>query len=159
MRTVLISLMCAGLCFSGIYAQSPSINYFYNSYRGVEGATNISVGSFLIRIASSFVEDDQTRALIRKAKRVRLVAIENEDILRQKDLNRLIQGVRNESFEELMTVIEDGSQVRVFGKEDDKWIRNLLLLVDEEDEFVMVGIKCKMTYDDLAAIMEEGSTL
>jgi hypothetical protein len=136
-------------------AQSPSINYFYNTYRGVDGATNISVGSFLIRIASAFVEDHQTRTLIRKAKRVRLIAFDDVDVLRQKDLTRLINGVKNETFEELMTVKEDGSQVRVFGKEEGDWIRNILLLVDEEDEFVMIGIKCKMTYDDITAIMED----
>ena len=155
MKQAILLCILGAFSLNFIGGQTESIDHFYNKYRGVDGALNISVGSFLINIGSWFVEDYQTRELVRKAQRVKLIVFEDENMIRAKDLDELLRGVKKESFEELMTVREDGSEVKIYAREERDFVRNLLILIDESDQFVLVSLKCRMTYDDLNELIAD----
>jgi hypothetical protein len=54
-----------------------------------------------------------------------------------------------------MTVRSEGSLLEILGRDDRDVLRNLILLMNEEDEFALVSIKCKMTYDELQQLISQ----
>ncbi|MDH3650545.1 MAG: DUF4252 domain-containing protein [Saprospiraceae bacterium] len=136
-------------------AQSEAVDEFFAKYKGTEDVISLSIGRILIHMGSWFIQDPATKSIARKAKRVRLLVNEDKNMVDPEDVTWLVRNLNREHFEELMTVRSDGTYVQILGREDERYLRDLILLVDEEDEFALVTVRCKMTYDELESLMAD----
>ncbi len=156
--SILISLSFAVLSFG----QTTNVTRFMNSFHKSENTTKISIPGFLIRtgvfFAKSFIEDDdETKMALeftRKVKSLKLLVVENKDVLSTKAYNELISNIKEDNFEELIKVRDGDTNVNLFVIEKNNVIKNLLILVDETDEFVMLNLKTKMDYEDINHIVQ-----
>ncbi len=143
-------------------SQSRSINRFYNTYKHHEDVRNVSIPGWLIRlgatIAKSHVDEPEAKAalkLAKKVKKLKLLVMENVNPVDKKDLDRLYaEATSREGFEDMVFVKEGNTRVNMLirTKKDDI-IRNLLILVSEENEFVMVSLKTKLKMEDLNELL------
>lgn len=138
-------------------AQTVSINEFYRKYKHADAEkVAVSLPGWLVKlgigIAKTQVKDREEKEILnalKKVGKVRVITFENANPIQEKDLDRLINGVRRERFEDLIMVREKQTKVNIMMREKRKMVRNLLILVNEEDTFTMVSLKTKLKYDEI----------
>jgi hypothetical protein len=100
----------------------------------------------------TFVEDFEGDDIVKKVTKLRVLSMEDKNIVSQKDLQKLISGVKSENFEDLMTVREGTTNVRFMVRDSDKKIKDLLVIVSEANEFILISIECDLKWKDLKNI-------
>lgn len=138
-------------------AQTVSINEFYRKYKHAdEEKVAVSLPGWLVKlglgIAKTQVEDQEDKDVIsalKKVGKIRVLTFENANPIQDKDLDRLMRGVRRERFEDLIMVREEATKVNIMMREKREKVRNLLILVNEEDTFTMLSLKTKIKYDEI----------
>ena len=124
---------------SGLFAQSPSVERFFDSYDGMEGLTVMEIkGNFLQMMVDDedLGEDDQFRGL-------RLIASkdDNRGRISSSDVSSLLRDMKREGFEEMMSLRDGNSKVNIFGKKkNSKRASDLTLVVNEGDKFVLISL-------------------
>lgn len=151
--TILIIPICAN-------SQS-SINHFYKKHKRSENVVKFTVPGWLVNIASSIVasttDDEQEKKAIKLAKKIKklkLLVMENENTVKKQDYKNLIIDLKDNSFEDLLVVNSEGTKVNMLIREKKGKIKNFLLLVNDEEEFVMISIKSKLKIEDLQQLID-----
>ncbi|MCB0618735.1 MAG: DUF4252 domain-containing protein [Saprospiraceae bacterium] len=150
MRTLFFSL--ALLCsVATLSAQSQSIINFYERYLHHEKATQIDIDGWLLKLAGSFAEGEEAK-LIEKISHLRVLVMEEENIVDPKDYQRLLRGIQNDNFEQLMQIRDGGSKIDCYVRESGDRITDLILTVNGEDEFVLLSLEGAFSLDDLRSL-------
>ena len=161
MKTILISALT--LLPLILAAQTVSINEFYRKYKvSDEENTHLTLPGWVVKlgvgIAKGQAEDkDEKQALAmgKKIGKVRILTFEDSNPVSKKDLERLTEGVRKERFEDLVMVRDEGTNVHLMIREKREKIKNLLILVNEEDSFTMVSLKSKLKYEEIQDLINK----
>lgn len=144
-------------------AQTVSINEFYRKYKHADAEkVALSVPGWIVRmgigIAKSQAEDQEEKdalKVLKKVGKVRVLTFEDANPVMDKDLDRLMKGLRRERFEDLIMVREQATKVHIMMRERREKIKNLLILVNEEDTFTMVSLKTKVKYDEIEELINK----
>ena len=135
---------------------------FYSRYKHTQGVQNMKVPGWLIwmgsGIARPFVKDKEAKAGLRLAKRVkklRLLIAEDANPIPYADIQGFTQNLRQNNYEDLIFVKEGETMVTIMAKDKRERIKDLLILVHEEDEFVFFSAKTNIKYDDLSKIIQQ----
>ena len=145
------------LTFSTLsFSQTRGIDDFIWHYKQMPNVHHFKIGSFLTRIGSLFVEEQSARRVIRKAKKARILISENSKYIEPNDITYLKKDVVRDGFAFLSNIRDGGDKVDVFVREDDKFIRNILAFVESsDDEFVLVSVDCRLTYDEISDLIND----
>ncbi|MEO1514950.1 MAG: DUF4252 domain-containing protein [Bacteroidota bacterium] len=167
MKKWLIAAFCACLLPALVSAQSPSINKFYRQNKFEEGVRKVKLPGWLIRLGSRIgagqidEADQEAREALKMARRVRKMRMlygEEGNPIDQRKVDKLIRNVRKkDNFQDLIYVRdEEGTKVNLLIRTNGAGdlIRNLLILVQSEDEFVMVGLKTKLSIKDINTLIQ-----
>lgn len=129
---------------------------FYHTYKHREGVTNFKMPGWAIwlggGIAQGFARDETTRAslrMARKVKKIRFLTTEGGSPVSAAEVDAFINNIRTAGYEDLIYVKQDGATVNIMGREKKEKLKNVVILVNEEDEFVYMDLKSRMNYDDL----------
>jgi hypothetical protein len=151
-----LNLIILLLCFVQVLcAQTESLDRLIRkAKRGASEKIDLTLPGFLVRFGANFINEDDLdgvniRPLLRKINEVRVVTIEGGQQVQKSDIREVIQDLRAENFEELITVRDDGSHINILMRERKGFIRDLLIFVSESSEFVVVDINGKFTMDDI----------
>lgn len=147
-----IILIIGLAAFSSTLFAQKSVKRFYNKYKNTENVTNVKVQGWMIKSVLTFVEDFEGDDIVKKVTKLRVLTMENGNLVSKKDLRNLIQGVKSESFEDLMTVRDGTTNVRFMIRDSDEKIKDLLVIVSESDEFILISIECDLKWKDLKNI-------
>ena len=161
MKTILFSAIMI-LPFLAI-SQTVSINEFYRKYKvSDEENTHLTLPGWVVKlgvgIAKGQAEDkDEKQALAmgKKIGKVRILTFEDSNPVSKKDLERLTEGVRKERFEDLVMVRDEGTNVHLMIREKREKIKNLLILVSEDDSFTLVSLKTKIRYNEIEDLINK----
>ena len=164
MKTILFSLLIA-IPFL-LPAQTISINEFYRKYKNVDDKNvHITLPGWIVKlgvgIAKTQVDgEDEKQALnmAKKIRKIRVLTFEESNPVKPRDIERLVNGVRRERFEDLILVKEANTKVNIMMREKKEMIKNLLILVSEEDTFTMVSMKTKLRYDEIEEFINEAAS-
>ena len=156
---LLITLFCISLSAS---AQNRSIKNFYHKYKRYDNTRNFVLPGFLIwfgtGIANEMTTDEEAKIFLKFAKKfktMRLLVMEDENQVTAEDFNKLINGAKKANYEELIRVSDKGTKVHIFGRGKSDKLKNLLILVSEEDTFVMMSMKTKIRVKDLNRLIKD----
>jgi hypothetical protein len=131
-------------------AQIQSIENFYNKYMEHEKATQINLKGWLLQMASDEEEGEEAEDnIFDKIEQLRILVMEDGNAVSQSDYKKLMKDVQKDNFEQLMKVQDEGTQVDILLREEGGKITNVLLVVFEEDEFVLLSLEGLFDYDDL----------
>ena len=133
---------------------------FYHAHKHKEGVTNFKVPGWLVwmggGIAQGFVQDPDTKAalrLARKVKKLRFMATEDYNPITTAEVNEFVNHIRGNGFEDLIMVREGSSTVHILSREKKEKLRNLVILVNDEEEFVFMDMKSRLKYEDLSELV------
>ncbi len=160
MKNLLIALCLIAIPLSG-FSQKKSIKKFYKQYKKGKETRNFVIPGFLIRFATGLardiVETDEEYEMLKLARNIRQARIllsEDFNPVLQSDFNDLVKGVKKVSYNDLIAVRAEGTNVNIMINENGEKIKGLLILISEEDTFMMLHLKTKLKYEDLNRLIE-----
>lgn len=147
MKTVFL-FACLALMPVLTRAQSKALDTFQRKYKGAEESFSLNVSGGVLRLLMWFDGNEEDRELKEFAKEVKHVKIfrvpQRKHGLSLADFNHLKEEVRKEAFDELMTVRSDDGNVDILIKEKNDLISDILLLINDQDDFVVLSLRGKM---------------
>ena len=165
MRYLLFSILLV-LAYSALEAQTPALNRFYFEQKQKKGTISFTIPGFLMRFSSKIARkrlDENDKAikaglkLMKRLRRTRVLVMEDmAEPIPAEEMNRLIKSIdKKKSLEQLLMVRAEDVRVNIAIKEKKNTIKNLLLLVNESDTFVMLNMKTKLKLEELSKTIEE----
>ena len=156
MKRLTIILMAIVLPFA-IQAQSEAVEDFQDKFSEDRDATFVSVRGSLFNFVASiadFDDDPEAQALGRIADGIQSMQILQvpyfESDLSRTDVESLKKSLSKENFEELMSMREGRENVNILSQGSDSEIRNMLILVDNKDDFTLISIEGVLSMEDLS---------
>jgi len=153
MRT-LVSVLAFILSGFSLRAQDYGLYWKYKDYDGAIAAT---VPAWAIHIGTWFIEDREERKLAQKVGKVRVLFFEDGSPITPRDTRRFARKAKRRGLEELLTVRDGKTHVKVMAKErrNGKGIRKVVVFVDSPDGFALVSVRGRLRYDDLKKVLDE----
>lgn len=154
--TLLVGFLITTLSFS--FAQTRHIDAFYKKYKRGNPA-HVSLGGGLIRFAAlvgkPFVEDEVEKRALNLARRTRGIKVLVSDALSisAKDYKALMAGLREDNFDQYMMIRSEDTKANILIRERKDRIRNVFIIAEEEEEFVMVSLETNIHYEELEALI------
>lgn len=153
MKVLIISLLALFLATAG-QAQR-GVNSLYREYKHAgEERIHFQVPGLLFWMASQFGENRTERRLIRSIKNVKLLVIEKGNPITPAESDKMIRKAEKSGIENLIMVRDGRTRVNIMGREKNGKIRNLLIMVNEEDEFVLISMRTRLRISDLNDLIE-----
>ena len=165
MKSLLIAAGCMFLSATAVKAQDKCLREFRNKYKGSAEIHTVNLGKFALNLGSLCLsfdnEDADAKAMghaLKGIQKVKVYTISNvkggtvsyDDIA---DLKSNLQ--RNENFDLLMEARENGSRVHILNKGKDDELGNVVMLVQEENEFVIVNLQTTLKIADINHLIRQ----
>ena len=138
-------------------AQSESVEKFQDKYSEDRDATFVSIRGSLFNFVASiadFDDDPESQAIGRIADGIKSMQVLRvpyfESDLSRTEVSALKSALAKEKYEELMSVKEGREYVNILAQGSASEIRNMLILVDNKDEFTLINIEGKLSMEDLS---------
>ena len=155
MKKILIPLFLFSLPIF-LQAQSCSMRTMFRSYDPGKEVTRVHIPSCLTSMAGWFVDDDETRHLLKKIKSVYVMSSEDEDFSKESNFpSEIARKLKKRNFEEMMTVKSEGDNVNILYRELSRDRKEFVITVDG-DEDAMVYIKSKIDLAELSKLGDFG---
>ncbi|MCO6493249.1 MAG: DUF4252 domain-containing protein [Phaeodactylibacter sp.] len=159
MRFAILILVFFTLSWNPGSAQKPT-TLFYHTHKHKEGVTNFKMPGWLIwlsgGIARGFAREPEAKAglkLARKVKKLRFLVAEDGSPISSAEVNEFITDIHSSGFEDLLVVKEGSSTVHILSREKKEKLKNLVILVNDEEEFVYMDMKSRLKYEDLSELV------
>ena len=162
MKNLLTAILILAIPFSG-FCQNKSINKFYRQYKKGDEVKNFKVPGFLInlggKIGKNHVDGEIEKMamnLIKYVKGTRIMFSEDgAGNIPPKAVGQLSKDVKKHGFDDWIQVRSEETRVSIMAREKKGKIKNMMILVDAEDSFVMLSMKMKLKSEHLAKFIQE----
>ena len=139
-----------------LQAQSCSMRRMFRSYDPGKEVTRIHIPSCLTCIGSWFVDDAETKYLLKQIKSVYVMASEDEDFSRDSNFpSAIAQRLKKRNFEEMMAVNSDGDKVNMLYREKSRKRKEFVIAVDGNED-ALIYIRSKVDLAELANLGDLG---
>jgi hypothetical protein len=145
---VLISAIVLTSC-----ASKTSFNSFYKENRK-QSEFSISSPAFL---ANLFIPKDDVKEyedLFKKVRHYKVMIFSNTSKNLGKRFNRFI---KQKKYESILRINQDGEQVQLYFLQHKNAIREIVLKVKSDNDFVLLGLKTNISENDLNSIIEKST--
>jgi hypothetical protein len=135
-------------------AQSQAVEKFNKKYNADGKYLSLSIEGGILKLISEIDTNDENAGDFQKTicglKSINLYKFNRrESVLDAKNIRILKNDIRKEKFEELMKVRDGDTHIDFLIKENKGIVSDLLLMVDETDEFILLSFSGEI---DLAAL-------
>lgn len=160
MKSLYIIIALLVLSSSVSIAQSPAVQ-FYRQNKRLENVRNFKIPGWLIWVGTGIAHDitknEETKAILkvgRKVKKLRLMIAEDNNPIPASSVSNFVSESRRDGFADLIYVRDEGTTVNIMGKikKNDKF-KELVFLVNEDDEFVFFQMKSSIRMKDLQELI------
>jgi hypothetical protein len=126
----------------------------YWKYKDYDGAISFTVPAFAIDMASWFVKEKADRKLMRRVNKARILVFDGErSPVTKRDIDQFVARSQRLGLDELITVRDGQTHVRVLAQERKNTLRKVVVLVQEPDAFVLVTLKGRIRYEDINRVI------
>jgi len=147
MKKIFLSALLITVPFM-LFAQSPSIRHMFRSYDPGKEVRRIHIPSVLTTFASWFVDDDETRYLLKNIKSVYVLASEDSDFSKESGFpTEIATRLKELNFEEMMVVNSKGEKINILMRDKTRKKNEFVIAIDG-DEDAVVYIRSKMELGD-----------
>ena len=135
-----------------------SVRKFYHKVNRSEETVKMTLPGFLIHMGAGIARkqvDEEPEAklaleMTKYIKSIKIVVAEDQSTISQDDYSKFIDIARNkDKFSDLIMVKDGETNVNIMMRGNSRKIKNLLILVNDGDEFVMLSMKTSLKYKDL----------
>lgn len=146
MRTLFIAFfLFAGSFYA--YNQSSPIQDFYQQYKPQETASEEEQIKWLDKLIPKEIRKSELKALLADPQKVQLIVLDRTEI-QKNDLEYVRAHANEENLDLIIRAKDHGERLDLFAKAEDGYVRQVLYLVEEEDEFVFLHLAGKWTFKD-----------
>jgi hypothetical protein len=154
-------IILSALLLSGLvaFSQSRAIEDFHNKYKNNGKYFSVRIDGGILNLLSGIeTSDEEAQEMLDAISRIDAIDVHsinrNEDEFAESDISKFKKAVQKEKYDELMIVRDGDTDVDFLIKEKKGKISDLLLLVDEPDEFIIVSISGEIDLKTIADITE-----
>ena len=155
-----ITLLIATALFTAttLHAQTRTLDKIYNTFDQFDGVVKLELPGWVVKKGIEIDEIDDEglnegiKTLAKHIKKLRILVVEDRTATTEIDFAEIMPSLRKESFEDYLMVREGKTRVNLMVREKRNKIRNILLLVDAEEELVMLSMKTKIRRHELEEI-------
>lgn len=147
---VLLSIVLISSC-----SRSP-VNSFINEYNQEDHTTSMTIPGWLVRAGTNAAfkqigdtEDQAGLKEIAKSLGKIRVLVAKEGIVSSTAVNELLTAARKKKYEEYVTIRDEGKIINVMARQDDDTVKNLLVLISSDEDFVIAHIDSDLSFKDL----------
>lgn len=159
----IIVLLILGMSLS-INAQNIELDAFFIKHKHHPNTIAMAIPGWLVKFGVNVSEDkedvDEYRPILKGLNNIRFLVMEDHNYASKKEVKRLVSNVRKHNFVDLISVKEDGTSVHILVKEKKRknrtFIKNVMILVAEEDELVLVTLNGRWNKGLLKKALENG---
>lgn len=140
-------------------AQSKSVTNFQDKYSSHDDVTYVSIKGSLFNLIASIAEyddeqDEDFQAMARIAKGIKSMQVLQvpfyETDLNREEVASFRKALAKEDYEEFLTVKDGKELINVMAQGAADEIRNMLVLVEEKEEFTLISINGTLSMKDLS---------
>ena len=158
MRTkiLLIIFLLAG--YMGL-CQSQAVMNFHNKYKDNGKYLSVKIEGGLLKMLSNVeTNDEETQEFLDAVSKIEAIDVhsvnrDNGDF-DESDINKFKKEIKKEKYDELLIVRDGDTDLDFLIKERKGKISDLLLVVDEPDEFIIVNINGDIDLKTIAKVTE-----
>lgn len=160
MKTKSLLLIICLLCGSILYAQNSTINKLFDKYENEDDITVISISKAMFKMIPGNVNtnDVNIESIMHKIEFMRILTSDKTNLkeMMNSEFKSFIES--NKNYEELMR-IKNGKAIITFNaRKNGDIISELVMLVNEENNFVVIQIAGNFTLDDVQEIAKSKNT-
>ncbi|MCR9290172.1 MAG: DUF4252 domain-containing protein [Bacteroidetes bacterium] len=144
------------------FSQTKSINKFYRQYKKGKEVRNFKVPGFLMnlggKIGSKHVDGEMEKMalqLVKYIKGTKIMVSEEGGNIPSRAVGKLAKDVKTQGFDDWIQVRAEDTRVSIMAREKKGTIKNMMILVNSEDSFVMMSMKMKLKPEHLANFLQE----
>ncbi len=158
----LLIVFCTAPLF--LQAQNKAVHQFQEKYKNDRDASYVEITGSLFKFISEVADnvntgddtetDQEMEALASVANGITSLKIlsipKYESGLKAQEITDLKSSLEKDKYEVLMSVKEGGKYIYFMAQGDENELRNMLVLIDEKDEFTLLNIDGTLTTKDLS---------
>jgi nitrogenase molybdenum-iron protein alpha/beta subunit len=154
MKTKNLLLMICLLCSSIIYAQNSTIDKLFDKYEKEDDITFISISKAMFKMIPENVNTGNIniKNITHKIESMRIITSEKARLKEKMNVEFRSFVNNDKSYEELMRVRDGKSNVTINVRKKGDAINELVMLVNDESNFVFIQISGNFTLDDIQEI-------
>ena len=148
MKNYLIAILISTIPLFA-FGQTNAIQKFYNKYKNYENVTDVKMQGWVLKLASNYTEEESASKLLQKITHLRVMVMEEGNLVTKQEYNQLIKSVKGSQFEELIKIKEGNQQIEFLVRQDGETITDVLIMVNGNDEFVLLSLEGNLKFSDL----------
>ncbi len=149
-----LNLLWIALCFPMfLFAQKNAADQLFEKYADTDGFTTISFSSGLMKMVADMDDEGDDNSFLRKIEEVRIITSDEENA----GLNfyeEIVKDLPADEYEELITIKEKDTNVKIWIKEDAGIIRELILVSGGMDDNVLIIVRGEITLNEISGLGE-----
>lgn len=157
MKKLIAIVLLAGVTTIA-FGQSKTIEAFHSKYKEDRDAKVVSLNGSLFKLVASVASfeesDEDAKTIARIADGIASMEILAIPMYKtgfdHKSIDDMRSQLKGEKYEELMTVKEGSDRIYFMTQGTDSQIKNMLVLIREDDEFMVLNINGSLDMKDLA---------
>lgn len=157
MKRLIVALVLIGTV-NFTWAQSKTVEEFHNKYKEDRDAKVVSLNGSLFKLIGSIASyeenDEDAKTIARIAEGIQSMEIlaipMHKTGFDGNSVEDMRSGLKKEKYEELMTMKEGSNRVYFMTQGTDSQIKNMLILIREDEEFMVMNINGTLEMKDLA---------
>ena len=136
-------------------SQAQTVDGIFKEFRGEENAVCARVPWLPIKLLGLFADDEAGR-VIRHISSIRVLDLSDCSQQVQERFGTKLQQLKMKGYEPLLTVKDEGSHVKMWGKMNDERISELVIGVTGDGDATLCCIKGSLRMDDLDFSVTDG---
>jgi len=141
MKSIVVSIVIL-IASTSAFAQSKSFDALRDKFKGQPDVYSFSLSGWMGRMVLNVAGEYEFSNAIKDLKHMRIITIPRSEFSAHKVSVRGFKKVlKQDSFEELALIREDGQEVSIYLREGNNNKNNYFVLVEEADEVVAIELK------------------
>ena len=153
MRKIIVIM---ALMFGFQMSQAQTVDGIIREFRSEEDAVCVKVPWLPMRLVGLFADDEAGR-VIRHISSIRVLDLSDCSQQVQERFAAELQKLKMKGYEPLLTVKDDDSHIKMWGKMNDERISELVIGVSGDGDATLCCIKGNLTMDDLNVSMSKNN--
>ena len=128
------------------------LDRFIAQYEGIEHANKLTLQGGLLQLIGNDSGHEKAHKTLTKLNKLTALWIEDFNPVSKQEVNYLLRNLRKDRFESLIMVKEGSANVNFMVQENGRNITGVILLVDDEDSFLLINLMGNLQFEDLSNI-------
>ena len=157
MKTKYLLLTVCLFCGSLLYAQSDPFKSLFEKYENEDDVTIVSISKSMFNLIPGNIKtnDVDLTSIISKVESLLIITSEKKDLKEKMNAEFKAMVDKNRNYEELMRIRSGKSNVTFNVRKKGDLINELIMLVNDEKDFVAIQLLGNFTLDDIQKLTKD----